>query len=193
MMGCRLAYGQSDEYSFLLTDFERNETEMWFSGNVQKIASVSASIFTASFNRQWGYAAHSPARLAYFDSRAFIISGRQAVEEYFIWRQTDASRNSLNTLAGTLYSAKELMGKNSSSKHAMLNLKGCDWNTYGADFKWGRIIRRVPNKRTITFTHKKTNEVISKEIDESVWSVDKNIPIFAKTKGYLDSLIPILS
>jgi tRNA(His) 5'-end guanylyltransferase len=50
MMGCRFAYGQSDEYSFLATDFETYQSEPWFGGNIQKIASVSASIFTAAFN-----------------------------------------------------------------------------------------------------------------------------------------------
>ena len=51
MIGCRFAYGQSDEYSFLLTDFEKENAPLWFDGNVQKIVSVSASLFTAYFNR----------------------------------------------------------------------------------------------------------------------------------------------
>jgi tRNA(His) 5'-end guanylyltransferase len=50
MMGCRFAYDQSDEYSFLATDFESFQSEAWFNGNVQKIASIAASIFTAAFN-----------------------------------------------------------------------------------------------------------------------------------------------
>src|ERR1035441_7530380 len=37
MMGCQFAYGQSDEYSFLLTDFDKDDSEMWFNGNIQKI------------------------------------------------------------------------------------------------------------------------------------------------------------
>ena len=51
MIGCRFAYGQSDEYSFLLTDFEKENAPLWFDGNVQKIVSVSASLFTGRFNR----------------------------------------------------------------------------------------------------------------------------------------------
>ena len=51
MIGCRFAYGQSDEYSFLLTDYEKEDAPLWFDGNMQKIVSVSASIFTAAFQR----------------------------------------------------------------------------------------------------------------------------------------------
>ena len=50
MIGCRFGYGQSDEYSFLLTDFEREDAPLWFDGNVQKMVSVSASVFTGAFN-----------------------------------------------------------------------------------------------------------------------------------------------
>ena len=42
--GARLAYVQSDEITVLLTDFGSQHTEAWFDGNLQKIASVAASI-----------------------------------------------------------------------------------------------------------------------------------------------------
>ena len=50
-MGCRFAYVQSDEISLLLTDYERIETEAWYSNNLQKMVSVSASMATAIFNK----------------------------------------------------------------------------------------------------------------------------------------------
>ena len=90
-IGCRFAYGQSDEYSFLLTDFEREDASLWFDGNVQKIVSVSASLFTGAFNR-----AFDSKKIAVFDSRVMVISQRAEVSRYFLWRQLDASANSLN-------------------------------------------------------------------------------------------------
>ncbi len=48
MIGCRFAYGQSDEYSFLLTDFESEDAKVWFDGNVQKIVSVAAKVYHGS-------------------------------------------------------------------------------------------------------------------------------------------------
>src|ERR1700761_3459464 len=74
MIGCRFAYGQSDEYSFLLTDLERSDAALWFDGNVQKMVSVSASLFTGAFNRAF----EAPAPAA-FDSRVMVISQRAEV------------------------------------------------------------------------------------------------------------------
>lgn len=51
VQGARFAYVQSDECSVLLTDFDTVDTEAWFDNNIQKIVSVSASIFTAEFNK----------------------------------------------------------------------------------------------------------------------------------------------
>ena len=49
--GAKLAYTQSDEISILLTDYDNLDTQPWFGKSVQKLASVSASIATAAFNR----------------------------------------------------------------------------------------------------------------------------------------------
>ena len=76
MLGCRFAYGQSDEYSFLLTDFETEDAALWFDGNVQKIVSVSASLFTAAFAKQF-----ASDKIAAFDSRVMVISQRSEVED----------------------------------------------------------------------------------------------------------------
>src|ERR1017187_10429390 len=48
--GCKLAFVQSDEISLILTDFDTIQTDAWFGGNIQKMASVSPSIATAHFN-----------------------------------------------------------------------------------------------------------------------------------------------
>lgn len=47
----KLAYTQSDEISLLLTDFDNEKTEPWFGNNLQKLASVSASMATLYFNK----------------------------------------------------------------------------------------------------------------------------------------------
>jgi tRNA(His) guanylyltransferase len=118
MIGCRFAYGQSDEYSFLLTDFEREDSALWFDGNVQKIVSVSASLFTGAFGRAFD----SP-KTAAFDSRVMVIAQRSEVERYFVWRQLDASANSMNMLASAHYRHDELLDKSTAEKHEMLHKK----------------------------------------------------------------------
>ena len=209
MMGCQLAYGQSDEYSFLFTDLSKDEdgeyketTEMWFSGNIQKIASVSASIFTAAFNRKWFADFRNFSQEAYesrldgnphmatFDARVFVIPSRVDVAQYFHWRQVDATRNSLNMLASCHFSHKELQGKDQASKHEMLHEKGINWNNMPIPFKRGRVVRREPNKRTVSYVHKKTKETKTQEVEEMAWIVDQKIPVFGREKAYLDRLIP---
>ncbi len=165
MIGCRFAYGQSDEYSFLLTDFEKENAPLWFDGNVQKMVSVSASIFTGHFNRAFG-----GDKIAAFDSRVLVISQGAEVEKYFLWRQLDASANSLNMLASAHYAHAELVGKSNTEKHEMLFAKGVNWAKQPADFKRGRAVRR--------------------SADSNSWEVDCTIPVFNRDPAYLREIIP---
>jgi tRNA(His) guanylyltransferase len=165
MIGCRFAYGQSDEFSFLLTDFEKENAALWFDGNVQKIVSVSASLFTAYFNR-----AYPSDRIAAFDSRVLLISRREEAQKYFLWRQLDASANSLNMLASAHYSHSELVGKSNVEKHEMLHAKGVNWAKQSPDFKRGRVVRR--------------------NADGDGWKTDLAIPVFNRDTEYLEKLIP---
>jgi tRNA(His) 5'-end guanylyltransferase len=165
IIGCRFAYGQSDEYSFLLTDFEKEDAALWFDGNVQKIVSVSASLFTAAFTR-----AFPSKKIAAFDSRVMVIAQRAEVESYFIWRQLDASANSLNMLASAHYAHTELLNKTTAEKHEMLHARGVNWAKHPADFKRGRVVRRQGT--------------------ESGWEIDLAIPVFNRDSSYLDLMIP---
>lgn len=165
MIGCRFGYGQSDEYSFLLTDFDRNDAPLWFDGNVQKMVSVAASMFTSMFMR-----AFPSANLPAFDARVMVIGQRSEVADYFLWRQLDASANSLNMLASAHYSHAELVEKSTAEKHELLHVKGINWAKQPADFKRGRVVRRNP--------------------ESGVWEIDLNIPVFNRDKAYLDTLIP---
>ncbi len=165
MIGCRFAYGQSDEYSFLLTDFEKETSALWFDGNVQKIVSVSASLFTGCFNRAFG-----GEQIAAFDSRVLVISQRAEVEKYFLWRQLDASANSLNMLASAYHPHEDLVGKSTQEKHEMLFAKGVNWAKQPADFKRGRVVRRAASGKA--------------------WEVDRAIPVFNRETSYLGALIP---
>ena len=121
MQGCVAFYTQSDEASFLLIDYQRFETEPWVSYRLEKLVSLSASIFTQYFNAvSYDYPA------AAFDSRAFNIP-REEVVNYFLWRARDWARNSLFIYASKFFSAKQLHGKNSWQLHEMLHSKDKNW------------------------------------------------------------------
>ena len=155
IQGAQFAYVQSDEISILLTDFEDIGTQAWFDGNIQKMASISASLMTAEFNklrhdRQVKYSLENNIdfaesdrwKLAHFDSRVFTIPDRIEVMNYFIWRNQDCARNSSNMVAQSLYSHKELQGKSQSQVHDMLMEKGINWAEYDESLKNGRLIMK---------------------------------------------------
>ena len=104
IQGAVMAYVQSDEISILLTDFDKITTDAWFDGQVQKIVSVSASMATAFFNSYINYDTDdSQKKMAFFDARVFTIPDPVEVENYFVWRQKDAVRNSLAMHAQSLF------------------------------------------------------------------------------------------
>ena len=117
-------YTQSDEISILLNDWKTLTTDQWFGGGLQKIASVSASMATAYFNKIISdeVGCFSPAM---FDARVFNIT-REEVVNYFIWRQIDATKNSISMAAQSKYSSKELHKKNGNDKQEMLFQKAAD-------------------------------------------------------------------
>ncbi len=125
IQGAKCAYKQSDEISILLTDFDRLSTDAWFDYNLQKMVSVSAGMASTVFTDWWNYTKVNQAQVI-FDSRAFNIP-KEEVCNYFIWRQLDWFRNSLQMLAHTHLSHKELNEKNTSDIHEMLHQKGVNW------------------------------------------------------------------
>lgn len=174
IMGVRLAYVQSDEISLLLTDFEEESTEAWFDGNIQKICSISASMASSIFNTCGPRGDHW--ELAHFDSRVFTIADPYEVENYFIWRQKDMERNSIQMVAQSLYNQKDLQGKKISDLHEMLHAKGENWNDLESYYKRGRTIIRNSYHKNGALRHE--------------WAVDRNIPIFTQERSYLRKIIP---
>ena len=51
IQGAKVGYVQSDEISILITDYDDIDTHAWFDANLQKMASIAASLATAEFNR----------------------------------------------------------------------------------------------------------------------------------------------
>lgn len=167
IQGAKFAYCQSDEISILLTDFEKITTDAWFDGNIQKMASISASLMTAQFNNirlrreleniileqdkcNLGRTSKNTDtllsiehfRLAHFDSRVFTIPDRTEVYNYFLWRHQDCSRNSISMVAQANFSHKELHGKSCSQMQDMLMSKGINWSELPEHHKNGRFIVR---------------------------------------------------
>jgi len=190
IQGCQMAYVQSDEISLLITNYQDINTQSWFDNNIQKMVSVSAShasvAFTFNSYQIWGVVGvrfpEPILKPAYFDSRAFILP-KEEVTNYFIWRQQDATRNSVQMLARSLYSHKQLENKNNSELQELCFQKGKNWNDCPTFQKRGRCI--VKTKTMKEGTNPKTGEVFQAERGE--WVVDNEIPIFSQKRDYIDN------
>ena len=126
IQGFKLAYVQSDEASFLLTDYDNIDTQGWFDDNLSKIVSVSAAIMSTVFNLYCLRNRLQVNGFGIFDSRAFNIP-KEDVANYFLWRASDWQRNSLSMYARSFFSHKELINKHSSDIHEMLWGIGKNW------------------------------------------------------------------
>ncbi len=203
--GCAFAYVQSDEISLLLTDFSSVATEAWFDGSLQKIVSITASIATAAFNRarigrslgqmrEVGMEALSTEALeafpmAQFDSRAFTIPDVVDVANYFLWRQQDATRNSISMATRAEYSHEAVDGKSTDAMQEMLWQRGINWNDYPDGCKRGRMMVRKTQRETVTYLHKRTGEEQTAEADRNFWQSEAP-PVFSRDRDYLGTRIP---
>jgi len=134
--GCKLAYVQSDEASFVLTDYDNLETQAWFDYNKSKIETVTASTMSAVFNLHWQCLPFGSLQaflqkgneLATFDARSFNIPEAEVVN-YFLWRSKDWHRNSVSMYTRAHFSHAALDNKCLPDMHEMLYGIGKNWAT----------------------------------------------------------------
>ena len=202
IQGAKFGYVQSDEISILITDYDAIDTHAWFDGNLQKMASIAASLATAEFNRlrlirkmnttvATAGSILEQFKHAMFDARVFQIPYQEEVINYFIWRQQDATRNSISSVAQSLYSAKELHGKKTSDMQEMIFQKGINWNDFTPREKRGSIIRRVEHvyaRRDEPIMDGKTRVI--EAYKRKKWEADLNTPIISQDKDYLRWFFP---
>lgn len=184
IMGCKLAYTQSDEITLLLTDYDSIETQAWFGKNVQKMVSVSASMATLSFNKAFSDTIRwldendcgkyldvykRKEHTALFDSRVYNLP-KEEVCNAFIWRQKDATRNAVQMMGRAHFSPKQLNKKSCSDIQDMLFQEhNIDFNALPVYLQRGAcIVKEYYNKDGV---------------ERSRWVVDKNIPVFTTEEG----------
>lgn len=203
IQGCVLGYTQSDEITLVLCDYQKRDTDAWFEYNVEKICSVAASMATLYFFKAmckyreelWESNDISFAdkidlinrkleQGAYFDARCFNVP-KEEVINCLIWRQQDATRNSIQALAQSLFSHKELQGlKCSQLQDKIFTEKGVNWNDLSTYQKRGACAVKRMMKKKVTL-----KDGSSTIIERPEWIIDLNIPIFTQDRYYINSLL----
>jgi tRNA(His) guanylyltransferase len=212
IQGAKFGYVQSDEISILITDYDDISMHAWFDGNLQKMASIAASLATAKFNQlrmarsTWEGSDIAgnldqddieKFKLAMFDARVFQVPYQEEVINYFIWRQQDATRNSISSVTQSLYSQKELHGKKTDEMQEMIFQKGINWNDYTPREKRGSVIRKVETThmklesgQTVQIDPSQVDPKLNETFTRSKWKADPETPIFTQDKGYLRWMMP---
>jgi tRNA(His) guanylyltransferase len=145
-----LAYTQSDEISLFWKNDEPFK-QMAFDGRIQKWVSILASTASVAFNRACDVSLPNKASLdPEFDCRVWQLPNLSEVYNTFLWREDDATRNSLQMAAQAHYTQKELHKAASPKLHDLLYAKGINWNDFPAFFKRGTYISRRMYERELT-------------------------------------------
>lgn len=216
IQGCVLGYTQSDEISLLLVDYKRLNSSSWFDYEVQKMCSIAASMATMAFNKffmfefeefdRWicdGSPTDGERQLydvyydaickgAMFDARVFNIP-KEEVTNYFLWRQFDAMRNSVQMVGQAHFSHKELQNKTGDViQEMLLSQKKIDWSNLPLYQQRGSCCVKeeywVDDKGFPSFlVYQGSGENANKR---NRWIIDKNIPIFkGDGRDYIEKLI----
>lgn len=198
IQGCVLGYTQSDEITLVLVDYKSLETTPWFDYNIQKCASIAASMATMAFNRAFSKnrddfvdsvmaMQDSDIEIRYletltcaveqgamFDARFFNIP-KEEVCNNLLWRQQDAIRNSIQMVGRANFSDKQMFKKNTSEiKNMLLNEKGIVWDDLPLEYQRGSCCLKMVDINT----------------GRSSWIIDNNIPIFKdEGRNYVDNLV----
>jgi len=204
IQGCVLGYTQSDEITLVLVDYKKLDSNAWFDNNIQKMASISASMATLAFNKyfienisdfyernhtdDWTsdwvddlcVIYNRKINTALFDSRVFNIP-KEEVCNCLLWRQQDATRNSIQMVAQANFPHKQLMGKNCNQLQEMLfQEKQINWNDIPTHLKRGSCCIKNSYVGNIT-SDNPTNR--------TRWEIDTEIPVFSADRNYVESRI----
>lgn len=180
IQGAQLAYVQSDEISLLVHGYKTFSTQPWFGNQVQKMCSVAASVASSTFTAHSWKIWSSPKEdvtiedhivPAVFDARVFVLPEAE-VCNYFIWRQQDAIRNSVQALARSLYSHRECDKKNVTQLRDMCASAEVPWESLPPSQRHGRCLKR--------------RLIATENAVRSEWIVDTDIPVFTLNRDYIN-------
>lgn len=140
--GAVCGYTQSDEITlaFYASDWK---SQIYFDGRASKMTSILAAECSTLFNRLLPDVIPERAgSRPVFDCRVWQVPTLDEGANAFLWREQDATKNSITMAAQEFYSHNQLHGKDGREKQEMLHAQGVNWNDYPAFFKRGTYVRR---------------------------------------------------
>lgn len=148
-----VGYTQSDEITLVIYS-NNHKSQVLFDGRKQKIDSVVASMATLYFDSAAReiFGDERPCVDALFDCRSFQVPNLAEAANAVLWRELDASKNSVSMLARSHFSHKSLQGMSSKQmQEKLMTEAGANWNDLPDHLKRGTYFqRRVVSKGLTT-------------------------------------------
>lgn len=139
-----MGYTQSDEITLAwYSDSLKSQT--WFNGRIQKMVSLLGAEVTLAFYEQIlrtmpEYLKRRPR----FDARVWQLPTLEEAANCFLWREWDATKNSIQMAGHHHFGSKRLHGVHTGAiKDMLINEAGVNWNEYPRFFKRGTFIQRA--------------------------------------------------
>lgn len=145
-----VAYTQSDEITLILYSDDK-ETGIYNDGKKQKILSKLTAECVNFFNDRRKELLPNHNKFAKFDCRIYQTPTLHDATLQLLWRENDASKNSIFMLASSLFSHKSLQGLNGNDMQDKMMLeKNVNWNNLDIHFKRGTYVRRIKTTKAFT-------------------------------------------
>lgn len=169
------------EITFLLKDYNNINQKHLFNGDIQKTISSITSAFTYYFNnflnkRLEENGIDEICNPVYFECDAATSLPLHEVNNYFMWRQNVAIKNSVNEYASCFFDDSQLFKKNTIEKIKMLNEKGNDWNKIALSYRSGLGFKKISKVE---------------KIQRLKWAVDTKTPLFSEDINYIKEIVEI--
>lgn len=142
--GALVGYTQSDEITLMWYSDSIN-SQIWFDGKHSKMVSQLGSLSTLYFYKECERLLGKEFldKMPTFDARVWQVPSKEEAVNVFLWREKDATKNSISMAAREYYSHRQLENKNSNQKQDMLFEAGINWNDYPDYFKRGTYVRKI--------------------------------------------------
>jgi tRNA(His) guanylyltransferase len=187
-----VGYHQSDEITLILYSADR-KIALYNDGKKQKILSKLTSKCANFFNKERIKHLPNHNKIADFDCRVYQTPTLHDACVQLLWRENDATKNSISMLAQSLFSHNDLQNLHGDEMQDKMMLeKNVNWNYLPTKYKRGSYVKRVQTSKPFSKeelatlppkhqAHKNPNLIIERSIIKTI-----EYPIFHKIKNKVD-------
>lgn len=198
-----IGYTQSDEITLVLYSDDRKRA-IYNDGKKQKTLSKLTGKCVSYFNEKRYEYLPQHNRTANFDCRIYQTPSLHDACVQLLWRENDATKNSVSMLAQSLFPHKQLQNLNGNEMQDKMMLeKNVNWNDLPVKYKRGTYVKRIKTSKPFTIeelatlppkheAHKNPDLVIERSVIKEI-----ELPIFSrivnKEAVVFEDATPVLS